>query len=397
MIETLKGSPLNRDLLLVAFSLLILGIGEGMFLLFQTLYLQQMGANPVLIGAIIGTAGIAMTLAHLPAGYLADRLGRRPMMVAAWYLATVATGIMALANSLNLFVIGMILFSTSAFVIGPMNSYITAARGKLSVARALTLISAVYNLGAVFGPLLGGWVGNQWGLKRNFLVAAGLFILSSILISFIKPQPVEKETSETTSDRRTVLLNPRFLRYLVLIFMIMFVIYIPQPLTVNFLQNERSLNLTRIGILISLRSVGVIVLNLVLGQINPRIGFLLAQAALGIFSLLIWRGNSLPWYSIAYFLLGGYQTARSLAAAQGRQLVNASHMGMAFGMIETISAVSIILAPPLAGFLYAHQPDLVFIVSLACIGVVIFLSILFLPKQVQVEGTFDHEILVKST
>jgi MFS family permease len=352
-----------------------------------------MGANPVLIGAIIGAAGIAMTLAHLPAGYLADRLGRRPLMVAAWYLATVATGIMAFANSLTLFVIGMILFSTSAFVIGPMNSYITAARGKLSVARALTLISAVYNLGAVFGPLLGGWIGNQWGLKRNFLVAAGLFIFSSILISFIKPQPVEKEASETTSKRRTVLLNPRFLRYLVLIFMIMFVIYIPQPLTVNFLQNERSLNLTQIGILISLRSVGVIVLNLVLGQLNPRSGFLLAQAALGIFSLLIWRGNSLPWYSLAYFLLGGYQTARSLAAAQGRQLVDAAHMGMAYGMIETVSAISIILAPPLAGFLYAWQPDSIYWVSLASIGMVILLSILFLPKQVQVYETSEKRIV----
>lgn len=392
-----KDSTLNRDLLLVAFSLMIWGIGEGMFLLFQTLYMQQMGADPVLIGAFIGMAGTAMTLAHLPAGYLADRFGRRPMMVAAWYLATVATGVMALANSLPLFVIGSILYSISAFVAGPMNSYITAARGKLSVARALTLVSAIYNLGAIAGPLLGGWIGNQWGLKRNFLVAAGLFILSSILITLIHPQPVETHTSEVKSNRSSILLNPRFIGYLSLIFLIMFVLYIPQPLTVNFLQNERALNLTQIGTLISLRSVGVIILNLVLGQLNPRLGFLLAQTTLGIFSLIIWKGATFPWYSLAYLLLGGYQTARSLAAAQGRLLVNAAHMGMAFGMIETVSAVSIILAPPLAGFLYAWQPDTVYILSLACIGLVILVSVLFLPKQGLMVEAHENTIQVESS
>jgi MFS family permease len=387
---------LNRNLILVALSLMIWGIGEGMFLLFQPLYLQQMGADPILIGAIIGLTGTAMTLAHLPAGYLADRFGRRPILVAAWYLATFATGVMALANSLTLFVIGSILYSISAFVSGPMNSYITAARGKLSVARALTLVSAIYNLGAIAGPLLGGWIGNQWGLRRNFLVAAGVFILSSMLITLIRPQPVEKFLPEAKSSRKSVLLNPRFLGYLALTFLIMFVLYLPQPLTVNFLQNERALDLTQIGTLISLRSVGVIILNLGLGQLNPRLGFLLSQLALGIFCAIIWKGASFPWYSLAYLLLGGYQTARSMAAAQGRALVNAAYMGMAYGMIETVSAVSVILAPPLAGYLYAWKPDSIYVVSLACIGGVILLALLFLPRQVHLDETHENTIQVES-
>jgi len=73
-----------RDLILVSLSLMIWGIGEGMFLFFQPLYLQQLGADPILIGTIIGMVGIAMTISHLPAGYLADRIGRRPLILAAW-------------------------------------------------------------------------------------------------------------------------------------------------------------------------------------------------------------------------------------------------------------------------------------------------------------------------
>ena len=55
-----------RDLILVALSILVWGIGEGMFLLFQPLYLEELGADPVMIGAIMGVIGLAMALGHLP-------------------------------------------------------------------------------------------------------------------------------------------------------------------------------------------------------------------------------------------------------------------------------------------------------------------------------------------
>ncbi len=65
---------MSRDLILLGFSLMTWGIGEGMFFIFQPLYLQQLGASPVTIGVIFGAAGIAMTVAHIPAGHLADRI-----------------------------------------------------------------------------------------------------------------------------------------------------------------------------------------------------------------------------------------------------------------------------------------------------------------------------------
>jgi MFS family permease len=370
-----------RDLILVALSLMIWGIGEGMFLFFQPLYLQQLGADPVLIGTIIGMVGIAMTLSHLPAGYLADRIGRKPLMVAAWYLATIATWVMALSKTLAGFVVGAILYGITAFVAGPMNSYITASRGKLSVGRALTLVSAIYNIGAIAGPLMGGWIGSRFGLQRNFLAAAVVFIGSSVLITLIKPQPIEKHSAEEKATRSAVVLNPRFLGFLALIFLTMFALYLPQPLTVNFLQNERSLNLSQIGTLLSLRSLGVVILSLGIGQLGSNLGFFLAQAALLMFCVIIWKGTSYPWYALAYLLLGGYQTARSLAAAKGRLLVNAANMGLAYGMVEMASAVSVILAPPLAGLLYSKQPEWVYIVSLGCIGIMILVNSFLMPEK----------------
>lgn len=371
---------MSRDLILVALSLMIWGLGEGMFLLFQPLYLQQLGADPLLIGVIIGIVGVAMTISHLPAGYLADRLGRKPLMLSAWYLATIATALMALTKSISLFVVGYVLYGITTFVAGPMNSYITAARGKLPIGRALTLVSAIYNIGAIVGPLLGGWIGSHFGLQRNFWAAAVVFVLSSITISQIRSQPIEIRPVEEKDSLQSVLFNRRFLSFLALIFLTMFVLYLPQPLSVNFLQNERGLELTEIGRLISLRSVGVVILNLILGQINPTLGFLLAQAALLAFCALLWKGSTMIGYAFAFVLLGSFQTARSLAAAQGRTLVNAAHMGLAYGMIEMVSANSIILAPPLAGYIYSRQPETIYIISMGCIGAVILATGILMPK-----------------
>ncbi len=97
---------MSRDLVLIAFALITWGLGEGMFYFFQPLYLQELGADPLKIGSILGLVGLATMLAYLPAGYLSDRIGRRPLICLAWIIGAIATGLMALAKSLPVFVAG---------------------------------------------------------------------------------------------------------------------------------------------------------------------------------------------------------------------------------------------------------------------------------------------------
>jgi MFS family permease len=357
----------SRDLILVALSLAAWGLGEGMFYSFQTLYLEKLGADMVRIGGILGFTGLAMMLSFLPAGLLSDRFGRRPLIWLAWIMGAISTLLMAFAPSLEWFVGGMLLYGTTGFVMVPLNSYTTAARGGLSVGRTITLISASFSSGTILGPLIGGWVGTRYGLQMNFRIAALLFIVSTVIIFFIHSQPVHTSASTGQMARMRGLLNRRYVAYLALIFFIMFGMYLPQPLTPNFLLNIRGVDLMQIGLLVSARGVGVVVLNLALGQLNARLGLLLAQACMALFSLLIWQGGSYPVYLLAYPLMGSYVTARGLAVAQGRSLLHTSNMGTGYGVLETVMALAIVLGPPLAGYLYSIQPEWIYIASLALI------------------------------
>jgi MFS family permease len=363
-----------RDLILVAISLFTWGLGEGAFLSFQPLYLEQLGADPIHIGAILGGYGLAATLAHIPAGYIADRVGRRPVLWAAWIVGAVTIWIMVLAKSLPVFVAGMFIYSTTSFVLAPLSSYVAAARGKWSVGRVLTLVSASYNGGAILGPSLGGMIGDRFGYRTIFLVAACIIIVSTSIILFIRPQPVDAPRPEEKGNN--LLRNNRYVIFVLAYFLAAFAMYLPQPLSPNFLQNQRNLGLVQIGQLYSISSLGIVVLNLVLGQINARLGFLIGQVAVGLFALILWRSNGFIMYGLAYFMLGGFRAARTLATAQIRSIVSNSNMGLAFGIAETSTAMALFLAPPLAGFLYERNPLNIYSLSLVLIACSVLVSAL---------------------
>jgi MFS family permease len=354
-----------RDLILIAVGLFTWGIGEGMFLLFQPLYLEELGASPVAIGAILGGWGTAMAISHLPAGYLSDRIGRTPMLKAAWVLGTVSTLLMAASQTLPVFVAGLLIYGITAFVISPLNSYVTAARGRFSVARAITLISASFNLGAILGPILGGMIADRWGLGQIYPAAAVIFVVSTVFILQVRPQPVEaRPTGGVQTELR---INRRYVFFLGTVFLAMFAMYLPQPLSPNFLQTYHNLTFAQIGQLGSISSLGIVALNLVLGQMNVRFGFLLGQIFVGIFAILLWRGSGMPAFMLAYLLLGGYRAARALANARARELIHASQMGLAYGLVETSAAGAMILASLTAGYLYSRDPIFIYIASLVLI------------------------------
>ncbi|MFO3797088.1 MAG: MFS transporter [Anaerolineales bacterium] len=369
---------MKRDFVLVWLSLVFWGIGEGAFFYFQPIYLQELGAAPLLIGSVLGLGGLAMTLSHIPAGFLADRIGRRPLLWAAWLIGLVASCLMAAATSIEVFSAGLVLYSFTSFVVAPLNSYLTHARGRLSVGRALTLISFGFASGATLGPFIGGLLGSAFGLRSVYFAATLLFLISTVLIFFIHPQPLEPHDGRPPF--RTLFANQHYRNFLSLSFLVFFVLYLPQPLTPNFLQNERMLPLTYIGLLGSLGSLGNALFNLILGQLSPRIGFFLAQASVLFFSLLIWRGENLFWYGVALVMLGGYSAARAHASAQIRSFVESHQMGLAYGIGEAVASLSLFLAPPLAGWLYSVRADLIYPVSVGLIGLGLFLSQRLVPS-----------------
>jgi hypothetical protein len=216
-------------------------------------------------------------------------------------------------------------------------------------------------------------------LRTVYLIAACIFIISTGILLFIRSQP--RDHHDPAAPPAKLWMNTRFITLMGIVFVVMFVMYLPQPMTPNFLQNERGLSKLSIGLLGSVGSFGNAVLNLILGHFSARSGFLLAQVSVAIFSLLLWKGTGMPWFALGYFLLGGFRAARSFVYAQARPLVHPAQMGLAYGVAETFNALSMTLAPLLAGVLYTRAPILVYPVSLGLMGMAVLISIAFTHRQ----------------
>ena len=364
---------MTRDLKILSASMLTWGIGEGMFFIFQPLYIQQLGADPILIGVILGVNGLVMSLSQIPSGYLADKIGRRPLMWFSWISGLAATWIMALAPSLGAFVAGLMLYGVTSSVMAPLNTYVQGARGNWSVGRAVTFISATYNIGGILGPIVGGLVAERFNLRSVYFAAGILFAISTLIVLFVRKQPVQ---ALIIMEGDTHLLkNKRFMSMLAMIALVMIAVTLPQPLTANFLQNQREMSLGQIGQLGSLAALGSVLMMLIFGHLPAGTAMLIGQGGLMLFSLLIWGGRSFVWYGLGYLFMGGYRLSRAMTVALVQPLVRAGEVGLAFGMVESLNAGAFMVAPILAGLLYDWRPVSVYPVSLLVLIVAFVLSL----------------------
>ena len=125
----------------------------------------------------------------------------------------------------------------------------------------------------------------------------------------------------------------------------------------NFLQEVRGLDVGLIGILGSVNALGVTAANLVFGRLSrPRIGLLIALAAMAAALALLLATDSLPLLFGVYLLRSGWNLAVSMTLAQVGRMVREGEIGLAYGILETVVALAQTLGPLAAGALYAAQP-----------------------------------------
>src|SRR5690606_5955633 len=109
---------------LVLVSLILWGIGEGLFLFIEAVYLERLGATPVQVGATLALANVAVLLSYLPAGWLSDRFDRKINVLAGYFLGALAAFAMALATDWRALLVGLVLYSLSGFYIPALTSYV---------------------------------------------------------------------------------------------------------------------------------------------------------------------------------------------------------------------------------------------------------------------------------
>ena len=367
---------MSRDIKLITLALFLWGSGEGLFVTIMPLYMEQLGATPQEVGAVLGLAAFLAACSFIPGGILADRFDAKKVMLWGWAIGAVASLGMGLASTWQVFVPWILIYNISAYCIPAINTYIAEASGAIPLEHTITVTFAGFAAGSIVSPFLGGRLAEAIGTAPLFIIGAVIFGLSFLValgVSSHAPHLNYAKLRDRSLRRQLARLRPLSPTYLRLFF-VFFTILLGTVLPANYLGTLH----WNIGDVNSFggtaNAIGAVVLSLALGRAaagRRRRGLLLSQAlvflSMMLFSLSTPALRALP--VAAFFLLGAVPALRELSNAQLATQVDHDIRGTVLGMNETIYSLARSAAAVLAGALFALNPRGPFLAALALIPI----------------------------
>ncbi len=131
------------------------------------------------IGVGFFVSAAAQGLLLLPVGRYVDTTGRRPAMIIGAAIASASMALITI-DSLAVYVVAMTLFGVGAAFLSVAPS---AAVGDVVSGRGGTVVAAFQmsaDLGAVAGPLLAGWLAEQYSFGAAFAATAGVLAIGLV-------------------------------------------------------------------------------------------------------------------------------------------------------------------------------------------------------------------------
>ncbi|MGH8970369.1 MAG: MFS transporter [Actinomycetes bacterium] len=169
----------------------LFGVRSSLIPLFVTEGLQ---ASDTWTGIGFFVSALFQGLLLIPAGRFTDSTGRRPAMLIGGAVGTVSMLLLAFVENLPLYVVAMIAFGAASAFLGVAPA---AAVGDVVSGRGGTVVAAFgmsADLGAVAGPLIAGWLADNYSFGAAFGATAGMLALGLVASIFSRetrhrPQP----------------------------------------------------------------------------------------------------------------------------------------------------------------------------------------------------------------
>jgi MFS family permease len=177
----------------------LFGVRSSLVPLFVT---ESLGVSPAWTGVGFFVSAATQGALLLPAGRLADTVGRRPAMITGAAVATTSLLVLTLFESLALYVVAMAMFGMGAAFLAVAPS---ATVGDVVDGRGGTVVAAFQmssDVGAVAGPLVAGSLADNYSFAAAFgattVVMAGGLVAAVLSTETRHRAPADPEP-ETTS------------------------------------------------------------------------------------------------------------------------------------------------------------------------------------------------------
>jgi DHA1 family multidrug resistance protein-like MFS transporter len=363
---------------------------------FLPFFLKDIGAGNVesatLWSGLVQAGGaLVMAFAAPVWGIVADRKGRKPMVLRAMFAAMITIGLMGFAVApwqvLTLRMVEGAFTGTVAASTALVAS--TAPRERLGY--ALGMIQTAVFAGASFGPFLGGLMADHFGYRPTFFIASGFLALAGVLVFFTVQ---ERFTPAPRSDVRGLaavrasrawLLAPTMVTMMGVLFVSRFAQMGVRPITPLYiaelgdLSDARAASVT--GLAYGLLGVTSAIASIVLGRYGDRAGhqriLFFSVLSAGIIFLPMALITA-PWQMVILQALFGIGAGGLIPAANAiiAERTTPERRGAVFGVTASVGAIGSFIGPLVGAAIAATLgfPATFAFTGLVLVGLAVFLA-----------------------
>jgi DHA1 family multidrug resistance protein-like MFS transporter len=365
----------------------------GQVTAFTPLYLPHLGIELAAVAFWVGAITSFSNVAGVPFlpfwGALADRYGRKPLIIRSFVVAFVALAFTALAPNVWIFAIARAIQSLGLGNTGLILATIAEHAPQGRIGFAFGIVNGANPMGAFVGPLVGGPIVDRFGFPALMAADAAIMLVVVAMLAFgYRDGFVAKQTGGSllrmAGDGIVLIVRSPRLRALFPALFLLFAgwmlgfIYV--PLVVARLYTGPDPN-TTVGVVLGAGGLGVLVLSPLVGAIADAYGkartlFIGCAALAAIWTVPFFTREIVP-FTIAWTLVNGLAAALfSLSFT----LLSASATDANRGRVMTFAYlpanIGFVIGPALGSVIASVDVFLVFptaaVLTLLGLGAVIF-------------------------
>ena len=315
-------------------------------------------------GIVGGAAGITLGLFGPVWGVLADRYGRKPMVLRSMFGGAVVLLLMSLTQNVYQLAACRLLQGVVTGTVTASLALVASVAPRERSGYVLGLMQSAVYVGISLGPLVGGAVSDLVSYRAAFRVAAVMLLLGGVLVKvavnerFTPPQSAAKEHRGSFGE---VFAAVGFLAAVVALFAIRFANSVPNPVFPLFVEalrgTARNINSVT-GALMATGGVAAAVTAFVLGRYSdvwgPKRMLVLGSLVTAVAAVLHAFAQSVPQLFALRVLFGvGGGMVMPSATSIIHMVTHNKNIGKAYGVTASFTSAAWTIGPVAGGYLAA--------------------------------------------
>ena len=177
----------NRNIVAFSFSAALYNFVSFTWRPFWPMYLKDdLGATVTVIGLLSAIQSVENMLFQLPGGMIADKYGRKRIIIAGTFVRTFSPIIYLLAPSWEWITIATIINGTTSLYMPAFNSLIAQSLPRHSRASGYGAYNMITGLPNIVSPIIGGIVMDNFGYVEGLKMFLIIQIIVSLIVTYIR-------------------------------------------------------------------------------------------------------------------------------------------------------------------------------------------------------------------